>query len=105
MKLYWSCKSIPELADLPKEKRKKVWQECRGKVFRHWQTWFLILIQGLLGVIAIESIRSYFGSYNAVGLILVMIIGGLIGGVTSFFIQPLRRSDIREYLNSNEKTN
>ena len=28
MKLYWSYNSIPELADLPKEKRKEIWQEC-----------------------------------------------------------------------------
>ena len=105
MKIYWSYNSIPELADLPKEKRKEIWQKCHVKVFRHWQMWFLILIQVLLTVVIIESVRSYFGSFNVVGLILLMIIGGLIGGVISCFTQSINRSDIRKYLNSNAKTN
>jgi hypothetical protein len=105
MNIYWSYNSFPELRDMPEEKRKEIWKACHRKIFCHWQTWFFILIQGLLAVIIIESVKSYFGSFDVVGLILVMIFGGLAGGITYFFTQPVERSDIREYLKSNEKPN
>jgi hypothetical protein len=100
MNIYWSIYSIPELVDLPKEKRKEIWHECRGKVFHHWQTWFLLLMQVVLIVVAIELVRSYFGSFNAVGLIVLIIISGLIAGVIAHFRIYINRSDIREYLKS-----
>jgi hypothetical protein len=105
MNIYWSYNSFPELKDVPKERRKEIWKAGRRKIFHHWQIWFFILIQGLLAVIIIETVKSYFGSSNVIGSILVMIFGGLVGGITYFFIQPIERSDIREYLKSNENPN
>ena len=37
MKVYWSLKSIPELADLPAGERRRLWRACWGKVACHWQ--------------------------------------------------------------------
>ena len=50
MKIYWSLKSIPELADLSKDERRRVWKAMTGKSFmsipepfRHWQFWAVLL--------------------------------------------------------------
>ncbi len=39
MRIYWTMKSVPELAPLSKEQRKSVWHATRWKAFRHWQFW------------------------------------------------------------------
>ena len=55
MNIYWSLKSIPELADLSKDERKRVWAAMTGKSFKsipeplgHWQYWVALLGAGLV---------------------------------------------------------
>jgi hypothetical protein len=98
MKLYWSLKSIPELADLPKEKRMEVWRACHPKDIKHWQTWISF---GFLGICVFLGMA--FGKFY------IRIIGQTIGGIIALWIWfiifwqikvSVVRPHIREYLNS-----
>jgi len=46
MKIYFTSRSIPELAALPAERRSRIWERCHPKAWRHWQTW--VALFGLL---------------------------------------------------------
>jgi hypothetical protein len=103
VKLYWSYNSIPELADLPKEKRKVVWKSCHLKVFQHWLTWFSFLISGICVAAGIALGDFYYGRMG--GIIGGAIAGG-IGGFIAWEIKVAKvRPYIREYLNTYEQTN
>ena len=41
MPIYWSYNSVPELAALPKPRRKEIWRECRDL---KWAPWWVLLI-------------------------------------------------------------
>jgi hypothetical protein len=103
MKLYWSYNSIPELADLPKEKRKEIWHTCHLKCLVHWQIWVSFLVCGLCAATGMGLGEFY---YNRIGGFLGAMLGGGIGG---FIIGEIKvsmvRPHIREYLISHGKTN
>jgi hypothetical protein len=103
MKLYFSIKSIPELANLPEEKQKEVWRKCSGKYWQHWQTWFATLV--LCACFALgQAVGMRFGGIP--WRILCVFIGSFIGGVIlNQTITSVVRSHIREYLSSYGKTN
>jgi hypothetical protein len=44
VKIYFTSRSIPELASLPEGEREAVWQRCHPKAWRHWQTWIAFFI-------------------------------------------------------------
>ncbi len=69
MKIYWGLESIPELKDIPHDKRGKVWRLGYKKSFRHWQVWFGLFLTGLCAAIG----SYYFGLIGSA-------IGGGIGG-------------------------
>jgi hypothetical protein len=101
--LYWTYNSIPELADLPKEKRKELWHACHLKVFVHWQIWVSLLVCGLCAATGTELGKFY---YNHIGGFLGAMLGGGIGGfIVGQVGVAVTRPHIREYLNSHEKTN
>jgi hypothetical protein len=103
MKLYWSYNSIPELADLPKEKRKEIWHACHLKGLAHWQTWGACLVCGLCCVTGSELGKLCYGRIG--GFIGAMIAGGLGGLIAWEVTATMVRPHIREYLSSYGKTN
>ena len=42
MALYWSYNSVPELAALPKARRKQIWRECKNLKTAPW--WVLLIV-------------------------------------------------------------
>jgi hypothetical protein len=46
MKFYWSYKSIPELASLPRDKAKQIWKECyyNHRIPTYWQIAIYVLV-------------------------------------------------------------
>ncbi len=42
--MHFTVRSIPELSSLPEAKRHEIWQRCHPKAWRHWQTWFALLV-------------------------------------------------------------
>jgi hypothetical protein len=99
LKIYWSLKSIPELAELPAKERKELWRRCLPKGRRNWRTWvaggcFAAFIGGVSTVLA----RIISGSL-AVAILLASLIGG-IGSLISFQFQVRTvRPYIRKELN------
>jgi hypothetical protein len=101
MKLYWSINSIPELADLPKEKRKEVWKSCHIKCFLHWQIWASAVLFGL-GVAAGSALGEFY--YGRIGGTIGAAIAGGIVGIIGWEIKvSVVRPLIRVYLNSHDK--
>jgi hypothetical protein len=102
MKLYWSINSIPELADLPKQNLRRVW---RSVYLKHWfKIGFLPALIVPICAIAIDTLsENYYGHF---GRLICVCIGGGIGGLIGWEITAnMIRPYLREYLNSNVKTN
>ena len=79
MKIYWTLKSIPELADLPLWERGRRWRRAYKSVYRHWETWCgLALCGGCAGVGA-----HVFGR---VGGILMAALGGFLYGQIATYV-------------------
>jgi hypothetical protein len=64
MNVYWSLKSIPELADLPPRERRRLWRACWGKVACHWQ----VLFVGFGLVPATSAAGLYLAGYLALAI-------------------------------------
>ena len=62
MKIYWTTKSIPELAHLSKKQRRRVWQKCFWQGVVPWRNllpfglWLVVV--GLIGVIEEQVFQS-----------------------------------------------
>ena len=76
MPIYWTLKSIPELAALPPTDRRRAWRRAYGKLFRRWQTWV-----GLIACGASASLVTYVGAQLG-----SVFIGGVVGGGIGGFI-------------------
>lgn len=81
MKIYFIPSSVPELADLPKEKRDRVWLHAkRSALMREKIIWFCILLVGVSAGIGVHIFASFGLPY----------IGGPILAVLAWFlIQPV----------------
>jgi uncharacterized membrane protein len=102
VKLYWSLKSIPELADMPKEQRKEVWRKCRLKSGHKRQSIIIAIMFAILGCIfgIVCSVNGY--SFNK-GLVAAIAIGFIFGFIYGQIEAISIRPHIREYLNSHDK--
>lgn len=93
MRIYWSLKSIPELAEVPKKDRKKIWRRCFLKALRNWQTLVAGAALGLCA--ALGNILGEILGYPCIG----GAIGGAAGGLICSQVAIKRaRPYIREYL-------
>jgi len=88
MTIYWTIKSIPELAQLPPKKQRRVWRRAYGRAFGHWQTWAAWALCGVLGVLG-----SNLGRSLGAPLLGAAIGGGLGGFVASQIMVYVARSN------------
>ncbi len=99
MQLYWSLKSIPELAPLPKKDRRRIWKECYLMATNYWRRWVYSLVYTIviMTVIVIAHERS-------AGFITVIAIVAILCGTIGFVEYQLdihrMRPRIRDYLSS-----
>ena len=97
--VYWTTSSIPELAHLPPEARRRVWRRCKSQAFQHWETWAALLVfalcvaggPALTGLVIWPEVRgSAF-----VGVIPAAIIGGFVlGQVRAGIARPYIRAEL-----------
>ena len=91
MRIYWSLKSIPELAGLPPAERRRVWRTACWDAYRHWQVWASVAAIGI-GAAA----GAYLGSlvaFQDIGCVIGAASGGLIyGQVMTEFARPYLRT-------------
>lgn len=56
--IYWTVKSIPELAALPTHERRELLRKTLWKAWLHWQTWAALAVSWLLpysgGIVAFK---------------------------------------------------
>ena len=72
MQIYWSLKSIPELAGLASAERRRAWRAACWNAYRHWQVW---------------------ASVAGIGTVIGAAFGGLIHGqVLTEFARPYLRT-------------
>jgi len=106
MKLYWSYNSIPELADLPKEKRKEIWKSCCLKCFANFPFWCSTKNAiALVWLVIVMPLVIYYSNHHMIGLIGFVLVGAIIGFILWQVEIALVKPYIRECLNSNVNTN
>lgn len=93
VQLYWSFKSIPELADLPAGERGRLWRAAWWRTFRHWELWV-----AMIGLYACASVGRWLGSkvgHPSIGSIAGAALGGLIvGHVLTELARPYLRAEL-----------
>ena len=95
MNLYWSVKSIPELADMPKEKRRQILKECDlTKLEKTGAFWRLLTLPFMLAGVFLGGICG-----GRMGRIIGVAIGGIIGALVATQIWiGIVRSRIRRHI-------
>lgn len=84
MKIYWTLKSVPELAELPAADRREIWQHCYWGNFKDYRQWLALATLGLF---------VYFGSdlgrqlgWKFADGVIGAAIGGLVFGQVSILL-------------------
>ena len=96
MKIFWSFKSIPELAEMPKKEQMRIWWRCYWLSFRNWQTWIALIVCGACAALGAILGQMWAGHYLVGGTV-----GGAIGGAIGGHIHTkMIELHVREYLNS-----
>ena len=93
MKIYFTLKSIPELSDLSRKERRRLWSRHAYKSFRHWQTWigfFTYLVIIIIGFIISLQVQPWFFYGYA--------ILGVAGGFGVLICMQFMIPTIRRYL-------
>ena len=90
--MYWSLKSIPELADLPRSQRGVLWRQCYFQALKERPKKFLLLFAGIgLGAGVGNIVGGILGGYNIVG-------GGVGAAIAGMFVSQLLVEYVRPYL-------
>jgi hypothetical protein len=90
MQIYWSHKSIPELASLPPEERYRVGRAGFWKAHRHWQVWVVVASYGFLIPIGADM-GALAGSQ--IGMFVAAAVGSfLYSQVATDYARPYLRS-------------
>ena len=93
MQIYWSLKSIPELAEIPERERGRLWRAAHLRIFRHWQVW--VALGGCAFAAALGSSLGELTGYSIIGFAIGAGIGAfLYAQVAMHFARP----HIRELL-------
>lgn len=102
MKVFFSDRSIPELADLPKEQREKIWQRCHPKGFRHWQTkvalcvYIVVYVCGSYVAVFAQPDEGFSWMLFAAGMLVIAL--GHVGllSVHAHFTRPHIREELKK---------
>jgi hypothetical protein len=96
--VYWSLRSIPELSDLPRAERRRLWRECWWKVLGHWQVWLVFLV-GLLGLLGGTVLVPFLALACEFGLPLaLLLVSGVWGSLFGFLLNQVSIPLARPYL-------
>ena len=102
MPVYWTKKSVPELASLSKEDRERVWTATQWKAFRHWQTWLaLAAIAGIFSLLpTLSGVLRDRGWSTAARVLVGGSIAGVVGLVANTVAVTMRRPHMRAEIES-----
>ena len=91
MQIYWSHKSIPELAGLPPDERHRVARAGFWKAHRHWQVWVAVAGFGVLIPIG-ANMGTLAGSETIGMLVAAGVASVLYSQVATDYARPYFRS-------------
>ena len=101
MRIYWAWKSIPELAGLSKDERRRVLKATGQKQFRHWQVWAAFLAAWLVLYLLADMALPALGDLIPFKVVRVAVSLVAMGLVVVFLRQVMvhfMRPHIREQL-------
>ena len=105
MKLYWSLKSIPELADLPNKQRKEIWKSCRLKCLMTWPFWGSTITIIVFWLVILTKLGYFYRDRHLIGLIWGAVISAIVVFIMWQVEIALVKPYIRKYLISHGKRN
>jgi hypothetical protein len=76
MPIYWSYKSIPELASLSDVEREDIWHAASSRAHRRWETWASAIVIALIAAGGAKLGLSLDHLY--IGTIAGAALGGLV---------------------------
>lgn len=78
MQIYWTLKSIPELAQLPASQRRRVWCSAYWRAFRDWRMQAAMFVTGLCA--GIGFVAGHALDWPIVSGLIGSAIGGFLSG-------------------------
>jgi hypothetical protein len=97
--IYWTARYIPELAPLPTEERRRLWQQCKSQAFGQWQTWAALVVFGLwiVGGPLLTGVVIWPERHGSafLGLIVAPIGGFIFGQVRASMARPYLRAELQ----------
>jgi hypothetical protein len=97
MKIYWSIRSVPELAELPEKNRKEILKKCGLTKFENRNIRYLFGLLTLPFVLGGVTLGEICG--GRIGGVMGIVIGGAIGVLVMLQIEVcIVRSRVRKYL-------
>lgn len=102
MKMYWSIRSIPEIAEFPEEERKEILNKNGLTGFENRNIGYLLKLLMLPFMVAGAALGGMYAGRIGAGIGIV--IGGGIGGLVVWQIPVcIVRYRVRKYLFTHEK--
>ena len=104
MPIYWTKKSVPELANLSKEERQRVWNATRWMTFRHWQIWLVLaVVAGIFWLLPdLSEVLTERGWSKAARMAVAGFIGGGTMTVANFVWVTMQRPHMRAEIESQQ---
>ena len=96
MKIYWSIKSIPEIAALPAQERKARWEIAFSRTRKNWRAWLALLACAVIG-----GLGALVGRELNIGVAVALFAGALGGFVLWQLLVAITRKHSREILLGN----
>ena len=101
MSIYWTLRTVPELANLSNEQRRVIWRACYGSAFQHWQTWVSMLVCALCIGAGWYASLVWSRAVALNGLLMwlsVVLIGSIGGGLGVLIYQQTLIAVLRPHL-------
>lgn len=98
MRFYLTLKSIPELTDLPRKKRGKLWRQNCLKGLAHWQTLCAFgahFIWSFTIFLLIQMVRQ---KYPTINVITISIVNGFGFAIGFYFFTIIWIEQVRPYI-------
>ena len=96
MRIYWTKKSVPELAGLSKQQRDEVWNATRWKHLRHWQFWAASVVWMTAVFVVMQLVDLIQG--GSLATLVRMIILGAATGIGYVFVVHVGTQVRRPYM-------
>ena len=96
--VFWTLRSIPELANLPARERGVRWRRAYRHSWRHWQTWAGLITCAVCAALGVRF--GVFAAHPIIGGLIGSSVGGFVFGQTTVRVVRFHYRDLLLGLNS-----